>query len=180
MPASFRLGALPLRTLVLCLSLFAPVNALPAATSPGWQSARSLSDLVSQLETWLDVHSDLPRNAAPPVIRRVHRSELAEVSARRGARHAGLTRGLYDPADGTIWLANPWNPRNPYHVSILLHELYHHRQAAHGHYYCPGAQELPAYRAQEAWLAASGGVLDVNWVAIVLESGCTPRDIHPD
>ena len=53
-------------------------------------------------------------------------------------------------------------------------------QAVAGHWYCPGAQELSAYRTQQAWLAELGLELDVNWIAVVLESGCTPRDFHPD
>jgi len=39
---------------------------------------------------------------------------------------------------------------------------------------------LPAYRLQEAWLAERGTEAEVNWVAVVLDSGCTRRDIHPD
>lgn len=42
------------------------------------------------------------------------------------------------------------------------------------------AQELPAYRIQQAWLTAMGLDPDVNWVAVALQGGCTPRDFHPD
>jgi len=55
----------------------------------------------------------------------------------------------------------------------------HIEQAPH-HWFCPAAQELPAYRLREAWLAERGLSADVNWVAVVLDAGCTRRDIHPD
>lgn len=45
---------------------------------------------------------------------------------------------------------------------------------------CPAAQELPAYRLHDARLAEWGLQAGVNWVAVVLDAGCTPRDIHPD
>lgn len=92
----------------------------------------------------------------------------------------GRTRGLYDPDAATIRLVRPWDPRDPFDVSTLPHELVHHRQQGARHWYCPGAQELPAYRLQEAWLADLGLEPDIDWIAVVLEAGCTPRDIHPE
>ncbi len=45
---------------------------------------------------------------------------------------------------------------------------------------CPVAQELPAYRLQEAWFGELGLEPDVNWIAVTLEAGCARRDIHLD
>lgn len=105
-----------------------------------------------------------------------------EAHARQGATGSfqrGRLRGLYDPDRAEILLIKPWDPRDPEDVSVLLHELVHHRQAP-PHWSYPAAQALPAYRLQEAWLAERGMKADVNWVAVVLDAGCTRRDIHPD
>lgn len=74
----------------------------------------------------------------------------------------------------------PWSARDPQDVAVLLHELVHHRQAGARHYYCPGAQEPLAYELQRDWLAERGLETRINWIAVRLEAGCTPRDIHPD
>ncbi len=145
-----------------------------------WREARDIKALTAHLEDWLDQNTDLPRRAAPPDIHLTSTAHLARLAPVRAANEASKTRGLYDPTSATIWLVRPWNGKNPYDVSVLLHELIHHRQAQHGHFYCPGAQELPAYRWQQRWLNDLGLEPNVNWVAVILEAGCTPRDIHPD
>ena len=170
--------------LVTALVAFFP--ALPRAETPvhietpsEWLQEDDMHALVSGLEDWLDAEADWPRRDAPPRIRFV--SEW-QAEARQGATASfqrGPLRGLYDPDESEILLVRPWNPRDAEDVSVLLHELVHHRQAPH-HWYCPAAQELPAYRLQEAWLADQGLAIKVNWMAVVLDAGCTPRDIHPE
>jgi hypothetical protein len=146
---------------------------------PERRQAQDMHAIVDQLEEWLDRQTDWPRRAEAPRIRLVSEWQAA---ARRGATEndqRGRLRGLYDPDRSEILLVRPWDPRDAGDVSVLLHELVHHRQAPH-HWYCPAAQELPAYRLQQAWLAERGLSADVNWVAVVLDAGCTRRDIHPD
>jgi hypothetical protein len=145
-----------------------------------WREARDMQALVGQLEGWLDAKTDLPRRDTAPAIRLISTAHLARLAPIRAANEASHTRGLYDPDTETIWLVRPWSRKSPYDVSVLLHELTHHRQAEHGHWYCPGAQELPAYRLQQAWLNELGLEPNVNWVAVILEAGCTSRDFHPD
>ena len=166
------------RTIVLCLLLLPPPA--QAGDPLARREARDVQALVTHLDSWLDANSDLPRRKAAPTVRLTYRAHIARMAPMRTASNASHTRGFYDPDAETIWLIRPWSARNPLDVSVLLHELTHHRQAAHGHWYCPGAQELPAYRLQQAWLNGLGLEFDVNWVAVILESGCTPRDIHPD
>lgn len=135
--------------------------------------------LVSNLDDWLDTNSDWPRRDAAPRVRIV---SYWEAEARRDATASlqrGRLRGLYDPDRAEILLARPWDPSKAEDVSVLLHELVHHRQAPH-YWYCSAAQELPAYRLQDAWLEERGLRADVNWIAVVLDSGCTKRDIHPN
>ncbi|WP_294621621.1 DUF6647 family protein [uncultured Roseovarius sp.] len=145
-----------------------------------WREARDIQALVVQLEGWLDAKTDLPRRDTAPAIRLISMAHLARLAPIRAANEASHTRGLYDPDTETIWLVRPWSRKSPYDVSVLLHELTHHRQAEHGHWYCPGAQELPAYRLQQAWLNELGLEPNVNWIAVILEAGCTSRDFHPD
>lgn len=169
----------------LAVALLASCPSLPRAEitirlDPAPQEhADAIRNLVARFEDWLDAHAPWPRRDMAPRIRLVGALEANARRGRAGDLHDGRLRGLYDPGQAEILLVRPWNPRNLEDASVLLHELIHHRQVPH-HWYCPAAQELPAYRLQEAWLAERGASLEVNWVGVVLKSGCTPRDIHPD
>ena len=151
-----------------------------AADGLAWRDARNTSALVVHLDRWLDEHSTLPRNAVAPGIRLIDKHSLESLSGSPHSAYGGNLRGAYDPDTRVILLVHPWDPRDPRDVSVLLHELIHHRQADPRHWYCQGAQELPAYRLQQAWLAELGLELDVDKDHRHAESGCTPRDIHPD
>ncbi|RXV59648.1 hypothetical protein C6W92_14970 [Roseovarius sp. A46] len=145
----------------------------------GWQHAHSMTTLVSSLDAWLDAQSDWPRREVAPRVRLVSKWQAAARQGATASFQRGRLRGLYDPDRFEILLVRPWDPRKADDVAVLLHELAHHRQAPH-HWYCPAAQELAAYRLQERWLWEQGQSLDVNWMAVVLDAGCTPRDIHPE
>ncbi|SLN11521.1 hypothetical protein ROJ8625_00268 [Roseivivax jejudonensis] len=170
--------ALAAALVALCPTL-ARAETAAAPPDADWAQAGSMTALVSTLEAWLDAQSPWPRRAAAPDVRLLSPWQAA---ARRGATASvqrGRLRGLYDPDRAEILLVRPWDPRSAEDVSVLLHELVHHRQAPH-HWYCPAAQELPAYRLQAGWLADQGLEADVNWIAVALDAGCTPRDIHPE
>lgn len=175
-----RAGLWSARTGLFCLIVSVVSGTAMAGDVLAWREARTLPELVTHLEDWLDEATDLPRRAEAPEIRLTSTAKVARLAPMRAAAEASHTRGLYDPDAVTVWLVRPWSAKNPYDVSVLLHELVHHRQAQHGHWYCPGAQELPAYRLQQAWLGEMGLEPDVNWIAVLLEAGCTPRDIHPE
>nr|WP_238368199.1 DUF6647 family protein [Mesobacterium pallidum] len=145
-----------------------------------WRDAETLPALVAQLEDWLDANTALPRRDTAPEIRLVSQARAASMGTARHASQEGMARGIYDTETEVVYLVSPWDKRDPRDVSVLLHELVHHRQAEAGHWYCPGAQEEPAYRLQDEWLSGMGLAADINWIAVVLESSCTPRDIHPD
>lgn len=166
------LTLLPLATLTPALSIDRP-GGPDALEAPQPVSAAT----IETLEAWLDERVDWPRRATAPTIRLITESEALIIGGPPGLGH-GKTRGIYEPEISTIFLVQPWSANNRQDLAILLHELVHHRQAAFG-FQCVGAQEEPAYRAQAAWLAERGLTADVNWFAIVLASGCTPRDIHP-
>ena len=172
-------------TLALATALIASCPTLPHAEIssnvfiPAWQQADGMPTLVSSLEAWLDAKADWPRRDAVPQVRFVSAWHAAARQGAEAGLQRGRHRGLYDPQRSEILLVRPWAPRKPDDVSVLLHELVHHRQAPY-HWYCPAAQELPAYRLQEAWLLEQGLSLDVDWMSVVLDAGCTPRDIHPE
>jgi hypothetical protein len=171
--------ALATAIVVLCPALPRAENAVRSATAFQWRHVNDMHELVSGLEDWLDAQTDWHRREAPPRARLVSKWEAAARKDATASYQRGRPRGLYDPERSEILLVRPWNPRNAEDVSILLHELVHHRQAPH-HWYCPAAQELPAYRLQEAWLTEQGLAIEINWMAAVLDAGCTPHDIHPE
>ena len=145
---------------------------------PAWRNSGNISELTAVLDLWLDENTDFEPPGIGPKVRVVSQSMATSLRGVSGSSH-GRTRGLFDPQSSTIYLIQPWNPKNAHDVSVLLHELVHSRQVSR-YYYCPGAQEEAAYRLQDAWLRERGLKANVNWIAVVLQSGCTPRDIHPD
>ncbi|MGR3455160.1 DUF6647 family protein [Pseudooceanicola sp.] len=145
----------------------------------GWQQTTGMTALVASLDDWLDARSDWPRRDTPPRIRFISQWQAAARQGATASFQRARIRGLYDPDLAEILLVRPWDRRSEADVAVLLHELAHHRQAPH-HWYCPAAQELSAYRLQEEWLSEQGHQVDVNWVAVVLDAGCSPRDIHPE
>lgn len=135
--------------------------------------------IVQGLEQWLDHASPYPARMEIPGIVFVDSDEAHTMRARSG-RLGGRLRGIYAATTATIYLVRPWSPRDPRDVSVLLHELVHHRQVTARHWYCDTAQEWDAYKLQERWLAEQGLDAGFYWPAILLEASCTPRDIHPD
>ena len=174
--ASLRLA----RTALCCLAITASAAPATAQDLLAWREAKNMTELVAILGDWLDTNTDLPRRDTAATVRMTSPSDAVALASAHSTINAETVRGLYDSESTTIWLVYPWSFKDARDVSVLLHELVHHRQAAAGHWYCPGAQELPAYKTQQAWLAEQGLELNVYWIAIVLEAGCTPRDIHPD
>jgi len=176
--ASAALAALLLATPVLAET---DGRATAAGSEPAsaWRQARSLPELVESLEVWLDTHGAYPRRAAPVAIL-TNTSLPPGAAMERASRSGTRARGLYDPARLEIRLLRPWSPASVTDVSVLLHELVHHRQQEARHWYCPGQQEESAYRLQQAWLAEQGETFAVNWITVILEAGCTRRDIHPE
>ncbi len=176
------LGPLPANLWLGLLMMFAG-SALAEATvrldpEPEWRKTESISELVAVFDTWLDENTDLQHVDANPEIRLISGSFAASLQG-SSASSSGRTRGFFDPDTHTIYLILPWDRKKPHDASVLLHELVHARQVGR-HYFCPGAQEEAAYRLQDDWLRKRGLQAKVNWIAVVLESGCNRRDFHPD
>lgn len=171
-------ASLGLVALTLCICSAAANPVVQTDPNPSWRNSVSISELTEILEVWLDHHSGFERHDTTAEVRVIKLATSAYPEGNAGRSH-GSTRGLYDPETSIIYLIPPWNPKNAKDVSILLHELVHHRQTPH-YFYCPGAQEEAAYQLQADWLKERGLQANVNRIAVVLESGCAARDIHPD
>lgn len=133
--------------------------------------------LIEELHQWIDTTTDIPAADTPAAIVFIDAQDVPDPSE-MATQIGSIPRGFYDPESGTITLIRPWSAENPQDVAVLLHELVHHRQGGKS-YYCEAAKEHAAYRAQRDWLAARDVQLDVNWIAVILASSCTARDIHP-
>ncbi|PUB08379.1 DUF6647 family protein [Yoonia sediminilitoris] len=145
---------------------------------PAWRKTENIAELVEVFDTWLDQNTDFLRPETRPKIEIISASLTATIQGSSASRF-GRTRGLFDPESSTIYMIMPWDQKDPHDASVLLHELVHARQVSR-HYYCPGAQEEAAYRLQDEWLRERGLQAKVNWIAVVLEAGCSRRDFHPD
>ncbi len=142
------------------------------------KTSANLTNLADTLNTWLDAQTEYENPAAQPRIILVSPSQAAYLHG--AADHSGGTlRGLYDDETETIYLVEPWSANDTRDVSVLVHELVHHRQSEQ-HWYCPQAQEWRAYQIQSQWLQEKQIEDDFYWPAIVLKSSCAKRDIHPE
>ncbi|SDJ28016.1 DUF6647 family protein [Lutimaribacter saemankumensis] len=147
--------------------------------SSGPVAAQPRPELVEQLEVWLDQHSDLPRASEAPAIFLKDPPELEDERTTSRVAVGERTRGLYNKSDRTITLFRPWTATNTEDVSVLLHELVHHRQAT-ANRGCRARWEYQAYKLQEKWMNAREVSLDVNWTVIGLTTNCKLQNVHPD
>lgn len=177
MPALSRARLWLVATMIFACSAAAATR-LHLDPEPAWRNAESLSELTEVLDTWLDENTGFDRPDTPPKIMLVSPSTAASIRGISESNH-GRARGIFDPESSTIYLIQPWNRKDASDASVLLHELVHSRQVSRN-YYCSGAQEEAAYRLQDYWLRERGLIANVNWIAVVLEAGCSKRDIHPD
>jgi hypothetical protein len=155
-------------------------HARPAAEPGGVKSSSPpIAALVKELENWLDREGRYKRRNIPVTVRIVEAEVLPSADKMPGVQSFAL-RGYYDPSSATIYLFEPWSVLNPYDVSVLLHELVHHRQHSLPYWECPNAQERPAYRLQEHWLRERGLDAHFNWLAVLLLSRCRTAPLDTD
>lgn len=137
-------------------------TALLLAAAPASAEPRDAPLLLGTITLWLAANFDLPPDADLPALASVPDVEL--VTMRYGAG-SGVEPGdvvaVYDDGAGTIYLAEDWTGRSPADLSVLVHEMVHHLQAAADlRFACPGEREKLAYRAQDAWLGLFGESLE--------------------
>jgi hypothetical protein len=158
-----------------------PVSAEPLiqGVQDGKEKTATL-DAIDALNDWIERSGSYSPANEP--LKRIVFVEAGETILADGRKVTveDRTRGLYDGETATIYIARPWSPDDPYDRSVLLHELVHHAQVEARHWYCPQAMEWDAYRLQQDFLAERDIEAGFYWPAILLESSCSKRDIHPD
>ena len=151
-------------------------NAFPASANDELHGISPT--LLRALNTWLDAETEFGRRNSQPQIKLIEKNVVEQLDGAPD-RLNGRTRGLYDDETETIYLVEPWSASNQRDISILLHEIVHHRQSGQ-FWYCEQAQEWRAFQIQAQWLHEQQIKDDFYWPAILLQSSCVKRDIHPE
>ncbi|HUG60615.1 MAG TPA: DUF6647 family protein [Methylomirabilota bacterium] len=86
---------------------------------------------------------------------------------------------LYDDRRRVVHLSSAWTGRTPADLSILVHELVHHAQAAADERFaCPEEREKAAFEAQQRWLTLFGADLETAFgldpFTILVRTTCAP------
>lgn len=154
---------------VVCLAAANPAAAAePVETPP----------VLETIGLWLAANYDLPL-AQPPALVTAPAIEL--VTMRYGAGSAVSSPevvAVYDEGVNTIFLTAGWTGRTPAELSVLVHEMVHHLQAAaEMRFACPGEREALAYRAQDAWLRLFGtdlkSTFSIDPATLLVATVCT-------
>lgn len=149
-----------------------------AATQAAVAETRSPS-LLEAIELWLVANFALAPAAAPPSLASLDAQLLVEMRYGPGSPVApGEVVAVYDHAANTIYVTEGWTGRSPADLSVLVHEMVHHLQAASGmRFACPAEREALAYEAQDAWLRLFGMELEtalgVDEALILVSTACT-------
>ncbi len=154
----------------LCIATAMPLCAATPRTAPL---------LLDAIVLWLASNFDLPAPMRIPALISIPDADL--VAMRYGPDttvEPGLVVALYDDASGTIYLSDSWTGQTPADLSVLVHEMVHHLQAAADmRFACPAAREALAYRAQDAWLGLFGESLEsafgIDAATILVGTVCT-------
>jgi hypothetical protein len=149
-----------------------------APRAPSAPAQVTLDVLATAVAGWVAAARGEPLPDHLPVIAFVDRATLAEIKRAAGAEAQGAdTLALYDGRNRTIYLPRGWTGATPVEVSMLVHELVHHFQAAAGERFpCAAAREKDAYAVQTRWLEAFGTDLErglgVNGLFLLLATNC--------
>jgi hypothetical protein len=81
-------------------------------------------------------------------------------------------RAAYDLSRRVVHLVLPWSADDPYHRSVLLHELIHDVQLSNRDWSCTGEPEWEAYTLQAIYLEEQGIIPPFDWAGILRLSRC--------
>jgi len=157
-------------TIALCMVVAAPA----AGATP-----REAPPLLDTVILWLVNNFNLAAPAEPPALVTVPDAELVAMRYGTGtAVRPGQVVAVYDDDGRTIYLSDSWTGSTPAELSVLVHEMVHHLQAASDmRFACPAEREVLAYRAQGAWLGLFGESLEsafgIDAATILVSTVCT-------
>ena len=126
-----------------------------------------MNALLGVIMVWLSANFEVPATTELPVVQFTN-SPAAMLSADHAhyAQYGNMRHGIeviavYHGDSQTIFIGSRWQ-RDPVAASsILVHEMVHHMQhRSRSHYPCPGAREVLAFEAQDAWLKLFGRSLE--------------------
>jgi hypothetical protein len=154
-------------------------RALPAAS----QEQVPLLSVFLAVAAWTAAELGLPVASPLPAIVFSDPREMRALLGRDGAASIHGTGpdvvALYDPGARAIHLPRGWTGATPAELSVLVHEMVHHQQAAAGERFaCAAEREKAAFAAQARWLELFGGDLErdfgLNDLFLLVTTTCAP------
>jgi hypothetical protein len=113
--------------------------------------------LLKVLIVWVAGATGLPATDNLPELRFDEPAAIGAAVNPTGLSADPITIAYYDASGPFVVLPTGWRPEDPFHLSMLVHELVHHLQQEAGlSYACPGLREREAYGAQQRWLESQG------------------------
>jgi hypothetical protein len=163
----------------------APAPATEAVCGPGPENAAAPevpSALLTELTGWIALHTmyDVRELAAsPPEIRFCAVGSDIDYEDQT-LRVEPELRAAYDLSRRVVHLVLPWSADNPYHRSVLLHELIHDVQLSNRDWACTGEPEWEAYTLQAIYLEERGIIPPFDWASILRLSRCPSQEATTD
>lgn len=172
--------------IVAALSLSGgPVSASEAvcASGQGEQAPPEVpAALLTELTGWIALHTmyDVRELAAsPPEIRFCAVGTDIDYEGQI-LRVEPELRAAYDLPGRVVHLVLPWSADDPYHRSVLLHELIHDVQLSNRDWACTGEPEWEAYTLQAIYLEEWGIIPPFDWAGILRLSRCPSEGTATD
>ena len=101
---------------------------------------------------WLGANSDFNVNMDVPVVMFLPQERMEQIYYKEREKHGDL-HAFYDTDHDTIVLPDTWDRREPWDLSVLLHEIIHYVQDQNEiQFNCTREMEGPAYPLQQKYL----------------------------
>jgi hypothetical protein len=131
---------------------------------------------------WVAGELGQPLPAALPAVGFAEPDAMAGLRAPGGVTQPGAgfdVIAVYDTIARTIYLPVGWTGDTPEALSVLVHEMVHHLQAASGaRFACPAAREKAAFALQDRFLHRFGRDLETafgtNALFLLVATNCMP------
>ena len=119
-----------------------------------------MKELITSLLIWLGANSDFNVNMDVPVVMFLPQERMEQIYYKEQEKHGDL-HAFYDTDHDTIVLPDTWDRREPWDLSVLLHEIIHYVQDQNDiKFSCVQEMEGPTYPLQKQYLKQ---VHDFDW-----------------